>query len=109
MKMRIFVSIIAVLFVCSCANDQTTILANSALNIVDQYLDCKLTRDETNEKLQELFDRIDKLYEDNNDTNTLLLGSAILNVKCSISLGDSDNDIIELRNTLAEYLNKSKR
>lgn len=88
--------------------EHTYKLGVEALDVTDQYLDLKITKDEAKNRLDELLDRINSL--DNGDLQTNFIWTDINSICWElVQLDSSDMEIITLRNRLAETLGKTIR
>ena len=90
-------------------------LGINALGVADEFIDAKITSDEADAKLENIIDRLDRIYEQDNELDSLLVSSSVSNINTYIFLSHgmsgnvTDKDVIKSRNSLAEDLNKKKR
>lgn len=77
-------------------------LGVSALEIIDDYIDAKITGKEAIDKLDNISNRLDRV--DSFDSTMIRID--IYNASVDILLG---RDVTEKRNKIASHLNKSKR
>ncbi len=116
--MKKIVSILLVILILGCfvgcesipegMPEYTYKLGVEALDVTDQYLDLKITKNEAKNRLDELSDRLNGLG--NSDLQTSFVWSDINSICWElIQLDSSDIEIITLRNQLAETLGKTIR
>lgn len=81
-----------------------------ALEVTDKYLDLEISREEAEEEMEELYERISDYYDMSKDEKTLGINLFISSIYTELySVNCSDSEIIESRNNLAIRLDKPTR
>lgn len=108
--------VLILLPICSCGkpaltSDEAYKLGKAAVTAADDYLDYKTTKTDTLDSMNEIYQRLGSLpnEQDADSIISLRVSALKLTVAGSGVGGNNDSDVLEARNNLAEYLGMRTR